>query len=104
MKTILLLVTCYLCLCSCNSGAGQDKRKVKSIFSVVSDTINYQLKIQPILQKTCSPCHFPGGKMYAKMPFDNGKTIVDHQAGILKRIKDEQQVVLIKQYIQQKTK
>jgi hypothetical protein len=70
----------------------------------VVDTINYQTQIQPILQEKCSPCHFTGGKMYKRMPFDKGETIINHEAGILKRIKDEQNAALIKQYIQQKMK
>ena len=66
------------------------------------DTVNYKTQVQPILQMTCSPCHFPGGRMYERMPFDKGETIISHEAGILKRIKDEQNVALIKKYIQQK--
>ena len=65
------------------------------------DSINYKMQIVPILQKKCSPCHFPGGKMYERMPFDKGETIISHEAGVLKRFKDEQEVALIKQFIQQ---
>jgi hypothetical protein len=39
--------------------------------------------------------------MYQKLPFDKGETIIDHEAGILKRIKEEKDVALIKQYILQ---
>jgi hypothetical protein len=77
---------------------------MENISSLIVDTVNYQTQIQPILQMTCSPCHFPGGKMYEKMPFDKGETIISHEAGILKRIKDEQKVALIKKYIRQKAK
>jgi hypothetical protein len=38
------------------------------------------------------------------MPFDNGETIINHEAGILKRIKDAEKVAMIKQYVRQKTK
>ena len=34
------------------------------------DTIHFTSQIQPILVKNCSPCHFTGGKMYERMPFD----------------------------------
>ena len=68
----------------------------------ILDTVNFKTMVQPIFEKHCSPCHFPGGKMYEKLPFDQGETIVNHQAGILKRIKGEEDVRLIQQYIAQK--
>jgi len=104
MKTVILLLFCYLCLWFCNASGKKHNGKIENISSLIADTVNYQTQIQPILQTTCSPCHFPGGKMYEKMPFDKGETIISHEAGILKRIKDEQKVALIKKYIQQKTK
>jgi hypothetical protein len=67
------------------------------------DTLNYQTQIQPIFEKHCSPCHFSGGKMYEKMPFDKAETIISHEGGILKRIKDEKDVSLIKEYILQQS-
>lgn len=38
------------------------------------------------------------------MPFDYGVTILNHEAGIVKRIKDQPAVSLIKQFIQQQNK
>jgi hypothetical protein len=104
MKTILLLMFCYSCAWFCTIRGEQHNRKVKNISSLIADTINYQTQIQPVLQEKCSPCHFAGGKMYERMPFDKGETIITHEAGILKRIKDEQNVALIQQYIRQKMK
>src|SRR5437867_8389619 len=31
--------------------------------------------IRPILQSRCQPCHFQGGQMYEKLPFDKPETI-----------------------------
>ena len=101
MKTILFAIVCSLYLGFCNLKAEQQKTEVKKI-SLLSDTINYQAQIQPILQKNCSPCHFVGGKMYAKMPFDKAETIVSHEDGILKRIKKEEENKLIRQFILQR--
>ena len=69
----------------------------------VTDTIDFTRQVQPILVKNCSPCHFTGGKMYEKMPFDKDTTIINHQSGILKRIKGEDNGV-IKSFVNQKTK
>ena len=50
--------------------------------------------VRPILAERCAPCHNPGGKMYARLPFDDPKTVADHRGGIVKRIKGEQREVL----------
>ena len=67
------------------------------------DTIHFTSQIQPILVKNCSPCHFTGGKMYERMPFDKDTTIINHEAGILKRIKGEENL-MIKTFIHQNKK
>jgi len=64
------------------------------------DTIDFTKQVQPILVKNCSPCHFTGGKMYERMPFDKDTTIINHEKGILRRIKGDEQVVL-KTFIEQ---
>ena len=43
--------------------------------------------VRPILLSHCVPCHEPGGKMYARMPFDDPKTIRAHPEGVLRRLK-----------------
>ena len=60
----------------------------------VKDTIDFIKQIQPIMIKNCSPCHFTGGKMYDRMPFDKDTTIINHENGILKRIKGDENTLL----------
>ncbi len=43
--------------------------------------------VRPMLAAKCAPCHEPGGKMYAKLPFDRPQTISGHAPGVLKRLK-----------------
>ena len=100
MKTILFLIACCAGLQFCNVNAGQ--KEMMTSRSPVVDSINYALQIQPLLQQKCSPCHFTGGKMYERMPFDKGATIINHEEGIVRRLsKDQDLVLLIKQYIAQ---
>ena len=68
--------------------------------TVLQDTIDFVIQVQPILVKNCSPCHFTGGKMYARMPFDKDTTIINHEKGILKRITGDENAV-IKTFIEQ---
>jgi len=66
--------------------------------------IDFEKEIKPIFVKNCSPCHFPGGKMYAKLPFDKDTTIINHSGSILKRIKDDEENALLKEFISQNKK
>lgn len=79
------------------------ERKIKSKITGSSEkgTINFETQVQPILQKNCSPCHFPGGKLFAKLPFDKSETIISHVPGILKRIKKEEEANIIKRFATQ---
>jgi hypothetical protein len=45
--------------------------------------------VRPILAQACAPCHNPGGKMYARLPFDEPKVVREHEKGVRKRLKGE---------------
>ena len=59
----------------------------------------FRTRIAPLLAQKCAPCHNPGGKMYATMPFDAPATITSHAAGILRRIKAPEEHALIEQWV-----
>ena len=64
--------------------------------------VEFARDIQPILEKRCQPCHFPGGKMYARLPFDKPETI--HKLGerLFTRIKAEDEQTVIRAFLAQK--
>jgi hypothetical protein len=99
MKMNLLIACLSALLCFCKTDTRHLPGKTRGISSLVSDTVNFNSQIKPILQKKCSPCHFAGGKMYDAMPFDNPVTILTHEPGIVKRIKDQPEASLVKQFI-----
>ena len=37
--------------------------------------VEFARDVRPILEKRCQPCHFTGGKMYARLPFDRAETV-----------------------------
>jgi hypothetical protein len=49
----------------------------------------FAASVRPILEAHCSPCHFPGGKMYERLPFDKPETLASHREGALRRLKGE---------------
>jgi hypothetical protein len=92
----------------CNSKQKSGPAEIESsapvmdtIPKVKTDVVDFSSQVQPILVTRCSPCHFPGGKMYGRMPFDQDTTILSHEAGILRRIKDEKENALIRTFINQ---
>jgi dihydroorotase/N-acyl-D-amino-acid deacylase len=49
----------------------------------------FKAEIRPILVAHCAPCHEPGGKLYAKLPFDDPATLSSHVSGVKKRLKGD---------------
>ena len=48
----------------------------------------FSTTIRPILATRCAPCHNPGGRMYARLPFDDPNVVSSHSSGVLRRLKD----------------
>ena len=92
---ILLLCTGFW---FCNVKNEQQETKAGTIASL-SGAINFHEEVEPIFQKNCMPCHFPGGKMYERMPFDEDTTILRHATGILRRIKKKDEIAVIEKFV-----
>jgi hypothetical protein len=63
--------------------------------------VDFDQQIKPILQSRCQPCHFQGGKVYDRMPFDRPETIKTLGAKLFTRIKNEDQRRLIREFLAQ---
>jgi|SRR6266852_1151962 len=71
--------------------------------SLVSTTNkpDFAADIKPIFQSRCMPCHFQGGKVYDKLPFDKPETITKLGTKLFTRIKDEKEQRLIREFLAQ---
>lgn len=49
--------------------------------------VSFETHVRPVLERSCTPCHFTGGKMYDRLPFDDPKTALSKKEGILRRLK-----------------
>ena len=65
----------------------------------VAAPVDFKAQIRPILEQRCQPCHFAGGKMYERLPFDRPETIVKLGTKLFTRIRDEKQRELIRQFL-----
>ncbi len=52
-----------------------------------------------MLEQRCVPCHFAGGKMYARLPFDRPETIRKLGTKLFTRIKDEKERERIRRFL-----
>src|ERR1700682_3288025 len=55
--------------------------------------VDFTTQIRPILEARCQPCHFSGGKVYQRMPFDRPETIKTLGTKLFTRIKDDKDQV-----------
>ncbi|MDX6497931.1 MAG: hypothetical protein QOG23_1191 [Blastocatellia bacterium] len=62
---------------------------------------DFETEIKPIFQARCQPCHFQGGKVYDKMPFDKPETISRLGTKLFTRIKDERERQKIREFLDQ---
>ena len=60
---------------------------------------DFESEIKPIFQTRCQPCHFPGGKVYDRMPFDKPETINRLGEKVFTRIKDKDEQRLIREFL-----
>ncbi|HUP59334.1 MAG TPA: hypothetical protein VNA69_02815 [Thermoanaerobaculia bacterium] len=61
--------------------------------------VDFARDVRPILERRCQPCHFEGGKMYAKLPFDRAETIDRLGTKLFSRIKKDEEQALIRAFL-----
>jgi len=69
--------------------------------SAHSDRIEFNTHILPVLQEKCSPCHFAGGRMYDRLPFDQEGTILLLGTKLFTRLREPLDQELIRAYLEQ---
>ena len=101
------IVTCYGCG-RMNAGTRMtstpsvsSSEKPAPVSATTSARVDFPTQIKPILEAKCQPCHFSGGKVYAKMPFDRPETIKTMGTKLFTRIKDENERRLIRDFLAQ---
>ncbi|MDX6288874.1 MAG: hypothetical protein QOH42_673, partial [Blastocatellia bacterium] len=77
---LILAVSLPLTVGACRHANAVDSRPGSPAFATMSvlsrpTKPDFETEIKPIFQARCQPCHFQGGKVYDKMPFDKPETI-----------------------------
>jgi hypothetical protein len=63
--------------------------------------VDFDTQVKPIFEAKCMPCHFSGGQMYERLPFDKPATIRKLGARLFTRIKEENDRRLIENFLTQ---
>src|ERR1044071_367150 len=63
--------------------------------------VDFDTQVKPLLESKCTPCHFAGGTMYPRLPFDRPETITKLGTKLFTRIKDEKEQQLIRDFLTQ---
>ena len=63
--------------------------------------VDFATQVRPILESRCQPCHFTGGVMYERRPFDRPETIHALGEKLFTRIKDENEQRVIREFLLQ---
>ena len=72
-----------------------------STASTTKARVDFDTQLKPIFQSKCMPCHFSGGQMYDRLPFDKPATIRKLGTKLFTRIKDENDRRLIEDFLTQ---
>lgn len=63
--------------------------------------IDFDTQLKPIFKSKCMPCHFQGGKVYDRLPFDRPETIRKLGTRLFTRINEQNDRRLIEDFLAQ---
>lgn len=103
MRMVLGVVAVGLLLVESGSVA-KPVRKIETVAPVTSTAkarVDFETQLKPIFKSKCMPCHFSGGKMYDRLPFDKPETIRKLGTKLFTRITEENDRRLIEDFLTQ---
>lgn len=107
MRVVLVLIAMVLLLVEFGGSARPARMMVLgSPASAAAATapkarVDFETQVKPIFEAKCMPCHFSGGQMYERLPFDKPATIKKLGARLFTRIKEENDRRLIEDFLTQ---
>lgn len=69
-----------------------------------AEPVSFEASVKPLLARTCTPCHVPGGRMYERLPFDQPEVVLSHKDGVMRRMKDPDNRQLMERWYAQNGK
>ncbi len=101
MRSGVLIVLLALAFPACSTSRADSPETPWDTLVPPVKKIDFDKEIKPIFQARCQPCHFQGGQVYDKMPFDKPETITRLGTKLFTRIKDEKERAAIREFLNQ---
>jgi len=105
MRSVLILIAMGLLLVE--SGSTVKSARMPNVVATAKASsapkarVDFDTQLKPIFQSKCMPCHFSGGQMYDRLPFDKPATIRKLGTRLFTRIKEENDRRLIEDFLTQ---
>ncbi|HET6976681.1 MAG TPA: hypothetical protein VFI24_10190 [Pyrinomonadaceae bacterium] len=106
MRSVLVLVAMGMLLVE-SGGPVKSARRPEVVAATVTassptkERVDFDTQLKPIFQSKCMPCHFTGGQMYDRLPFDKPATIRKLGTRLFTRIKEDNDRRLIEDFLTQ---
>ena len=107
MRVVLLVIAVAMLLLN-SGGLARPARTVAVAASSTTSSaftpkarVDFDTQLKPIFKSKCMPCHFSGGKVYDRLPFDQPETIRKLGVKLFTRIKEENDRRLIEDFLSQ---
>lgn len=103
MRAVLGVVAIGLLLVESGSIAklARNADNVAPVSSTAKARVDFETQLKPIFKSKCMPCHFSGGQMYERLPFDKPETIRKLGTKLFTRIKEDNDRRLIEDFLAQ---
>ena len=107
MRIVLVLIAVVLLLVESGGVARPEAKTDTASPAKVSATsapkprVDFDSQVKPIFKSKCMPCHFEGGQMYERLPFDKPETIRKLGTRLFTRIKEKDDRQLIEDFLTQ---
>ena len=107
MRVVVLLMAMGLLLVELGGVAGPSgatnivSSPAVTVASTAKARVDFETQLKPIFKSKCMPCHFNGGQMYDRLPFDKPDTIRKLGHRLFTRIKEENDRRLIEDFLAQ---
>jgi hypothetical protein len=106
MRVVLVLIAAGLLIVESGGGAKPVAMAYVAAPPVLTtspakERVDFDTQVKPILKTNCMPCHFQGGQMYDRLPFDKPDTIRKLGTRLFTRIKEENDRRIIEAFLTQ---
>jgi len=108
MRIVVAIVAIGLVLVESGGMAAKPAGKTDNASPATTSTkattkarVDFDTQLKPIFKSKCMPCHFSGGQMYDRLPFDRPETIRKLGTKLFTRIKEAEDRQLIDDFLTQ---